>query len=272
MTPKHQLNLRSVHPNYQQFLDVNERESARVRATYLRYLDQKYGKAPLQTMDVFPSKVSNSPILVFIHGGYWRALDKSSYSFVAEPYLKHGFTVCVVNYRLIPAVDMATLLDDITAAVNWIQREASQYNGDPKAMTISGHSAGGHLAIMAYLMNEELRPRIRAICSLSGLFDLAPIKDSYLNDTLALSEDNVRNFSVANKDLSVLKCPTLLTVGGGETDLFIQESKRLFADNESLAPLEYYEYEDLNHYQIVHKLGNEGSPLAQFILHNGKSA
>ena len=265
-TPENQLNLRLRHPDYQKFLDINEHESKSVKKRYTCYLDQKYGKDALQAVDIFPSTVGNSPILVFIHGGYWRALDKESYSFVAAPFVENNMTVCVVNYRLIPTVNMEMLLNDIKDAINWIQKEAFQYNGDPRTIILSGHSAGGHLALMTYLMNKGLRSSIQAICSLSGIFDLAPIKNSYLNEVLQLDENDVENFSVSNKDLSAIKCPVLLSVGSGETDFFVEQSRNLYTENRSGAPIGYYEYKQLNHYQIVHKLGQEDSPLVNFIL------
>lgn len=271
LTPDNQLNLRLRHPDFQKYLDINENESRRVKDRYNCHLDQKYGKEALQTLDIFPAKVSDSPILIFVHGGYWRALDKSSYSFIAEPFVKNNLTVCVVNYRLIPTVKMETVLEDIKKSINWVQNKALEYNGDSNAIILSGHSAGGHLSLMTYLMNVSLRPSIKALCSLSGIFDLQPIKNSYLNEVLQLSESDVHAFSVSNKDLSVLKCPALLSVGAGETDLFIEQSKSLYAENKSLVGLEYYEYEKLNHYQIVHKLGQEDNPLVSFILEKSKT-
>ena len=265
-TPENQLNLRVCHPNFQVFLDINENESERVRKNYTCFLDKKYGQEPLQTLDIFPSKVANSPILIFIHGGYWRGLDKKSYSFIAEPFVKNNLTVCVINYRLIPAVTMKTLIEDVSNAINWIIKEAHTYNGNPNKITLSGHSAGGHLALITYLINENLRANIKAICSLSGIFDLAPIKNSYLNETLLLSDNDVVDYSVLNKDLSVIKCPVLLSVGLNETDLFIEESKKLYDKNKSKALIQYYGYEGLNHYQIVHKLGEKQSPLVSFIF------
>lgn len=271
MTPNSQLNLRLRHPDYQKFLDINESESRRVRTQYHCSLNRKYGEAELQTIDVFPANARNSPIMVFIHGGYWRALDKESYSFVAEPFLKKNFTVFLVNYRLIPAVNMKTQLKDVADAIHWIKNEALQYNGNPNALFLSGHSAGGHLALATYLLNESLQSSIQAICSLSGIFDLAPIKNSYLNEDLRLSERDIAAYSVSNKNLSVLRCPTLLSVGSDETDFFIEQSKNLYADNSSQTPIEYYEYANLNHYQIVHKLGQEGNPLVKFILDSRKA-
>jgi len=270
MTPDNQLDLRSRHPNFQYFLDINEKDSERVRKNYHCYLDEKYGEAPLQTLDIFPSNTPNSPILIFIHGGYWRGLDKKSYSFVAEPFLKNNLSTCILNYRLMPTVHMEIILKDITAALHWIQKEVINYNGNPKELILCGHSAGGQLALMTYLMNEDLKPNIRAICSLSGIFDLEAIKNSYLNKILKLSEDDVELYSVSNKDLSALKCPVLLSVGSNETSFFIEQSKKLYAKNKLEAPIEYYEYPEMNHYQIVHKLGEEDSPLVNFILKKNK--
>ncbi len=271
MTQDNQLDLRSRHPNFQYFLDINENESERVRKSHHCYLDEKYGEAPLQTLDIFPSIIPNSPIVIFIHGGYWRALDKKSYSFVAAPFVQNNLTTCIVNYRLIPSVDMETVLNDITDSINWIQKEASVYNGNPNKIILCGHSAGGHLALMTYLMNANLRSNIQAICSLSGIFDLEPIKNSSLNKVLQLEENDVEFYSVSNKDLSALKCPVLLSVGSNETNFFIEQSKNLYTQNRLEAPIEYYEYPELNHYQIVHKLGQENSPFVNFVLEKTKN-
>ncbi|WP_422104347.1 alpha/beta hydrolase [Winogradskyella sp.] len=266
MTPNHQLDLRSQHPNFQFFLDINENESQRIRDNSLCHLDETYGDALLQSLDIFPSSVPNSPILVFIHGGYWRALDKRSYSFVAKPFVKNKITTCVINYRLMPNVDMATVLNDVAASIRWIQKKAFHYNGTSDKLVLCGHSAGGHLALMTYLMNEDLRSNILAICSLSGIFDLGPIKNSYLNELLQLSAKDVDYYSVSNKDLAILTCPVLLSVGSEETHFFVEQSKSLYRENRSKAPIAYYEYPELNHYQIVHKLGEEDNPIVDFIL------
>ncbi|WP_281612633.1 alpha/beta hydrolase [Flammeovirga sp. SubArs3] len=271
MTPSHQLDLRSRHPNFQEYLAINENESDRVRKEYHCHLNVKYGEAPLQNLDIFPSSSPNSPILIFIHGGYWKALDKSSYSFVAEPFIQKNITVCIINYRLIPDVTMEGVLSDISSCIYWIQKNADKYHGDPKSLVLSGHSAGGHLALMAYLINNDIRSNILGICSLSGLFDLAPIKNSYLNDILQLDDRSVQQFSPTTKELTQLKCPVFLTVGAGETDLFIEQSKRLYQENKSASPLEYFEYPQLNHYEIVHKLGELDNPIVDFIFDRFKA-
>lgn len=265
-TPEHQLNLRARHPDFQVALDFNESASEKILNQYPCHLDVPYGKDALQGLDIFPSPLPNSPVHVFIHGGYWKAFDKKSYRFIAAPFVEQNMSVCLINYRLIPSVNMQSLLQDIRDSLSWIQANISQYNGNPEDLFLSGHSAGGHLAMMAYLMYPDFQSSIKGICSLSGIFDLGPIKNSYLNQDLGLSQEDVESFSVANKDLSQLKCPTFLSVGAAETDLFIYESRNLYEQNKSQAALSYYEYPELNHYEIVHKLGEADSPLAQFIL------
>lgn len=268
ITARTQLDLRARHPEFQQYLDFNEVHSAKMRQQNDCSIDVCYGDAPLQTLDIFPSKVEHSPVLLFIHGGYWRGLDKSSYSFVAAPFVQNNFTVVNVNYRLLPMVSMTQLHQDIIQAVHWVQNNIQQYNGNAQALTISGHSAGGQLALAAYLFDESIRQSVSAICSLSGLFDLKPIQHSYLNDTLKLTDDDVERYSIINKDLSVLQCPTLLSVGGAETPLFVKQSQELFNRKAQHSKMQYLPLAELNHYQIAHELANASSPISQFILAN----
>lgn len=264
------LNLRARHPDFQKFIDFNNAESERVRQQYNCLLNVAYGNHSLQALDVFPSEVPNSPILVFIHGGYWRALDKSSYSFVAEPFIKQNYSVFVINYRLIPQVSLPELVKDVESAIAWIQTQAHQYNGNPDQIILSGHSAGGHLTLMIYLLNPSLRYQIKAICSISGLFDLKPIQASYLNDILQFDESTVKTYSPIHYDLSIIQCPLLLSVGLGETPLFIKQSQGLYEQNRNNQLINYLGIKDLNHYQIIHELGRKGSELVEFILKNSR--
>ncbi|MEM7456697.1 MAG: alpha/beta hydrolase [Planctomycetota bacterium] len=261
-----QLNLRLRHPDFQKYLDVNEKQSERVRQSFSCSLDQKYGMDLLQSMDVFPSPIPDSPIVIFIHGGYWRALDKASYSFVTEPFVQNNCTVCILNYRLMPRVKMQAILNDVRDAVLWIMEESSRFHGDPHQIVLSGHSAGGHLALMCYLLNESIRNSIRAICSLSGIFELAPIKRSYLNDDLQLDDDEVEKFSFSSQVEPELACPLYLGVGSAESDFFILQSRTLGQQLSKSSRVQFEAYKGLNHYDVVHQLGSEASDAVQFIL------
>ena len=122
--------------------------SALARSQLRGQLDVRYGEQPGEALDVFAARQPNSPVLVFIHGGYWRALDKSDVSFVAPAFVDAGAMVVVPNYALCPAVTIETIALQLTRALAWAWRHAAEHGGDPQRIAVAGHSAGGHLAAM----------------------------------------------------------------------------------------------------------------------------
>jgi arylformamidase len=110
--------------------------------------DQAYGDSPAETLDVFPARSPQSPVLVFIHGGYWRSLDKADHSFVAPAFVQSGAMVVVPNYGLSPAVGMDQIALQCARVLAWTWRHAERFGGDPQRIVVAGHSAGGHLAAM----------------------------------------------------------------------------------------------------------------------------
>jgi arylformamidase len=145
------------------------------------HLDVPFTPDGAVTLDVFPAAVAGAPVLVFIHGGYWRSLDKADHSFVAVPYVAAGAMVVVPNYSLCPAVTVDTIALQAAHALAWVHRHAAHYGGDAARCVVAGHSAGGHLAAMLLACDgqrlaPDLPPRLaRRAVSISGLYDLAPI-------------------------------------------------------------------------------------------------
>src|SRR5262245_21226788 len=165
--------------------------SAEARAAIPCRLDLAYGSHPGEHLDVFPARGGPAPVHVFIHGGYWHRLDKSDSSLVARAFQSSGAAVVVINYALIPTVDMDELVRQCRASIVWVHRNAASFGGDPNRIFVSGHSAGGHLAAM--LMSTDWSAFaglpadvIKAGCGISGLYDLDPIRLSYLNEVLTL--------------------------------------------------------------------------------------
>ena len=116
-------------------------------------LDVPYGDGPGETLDIFPAARPNAPVVIFIHGGYWRSLDKSDHSFVAPALRDMGACVVVVNYALCPGTpEQAVTIPDIALqmakATAWVGRNIAEHGGDRGNITVIGHSAGGHLAAM----------------------------------------------------------------------------------------------------------------------------
>ncbi|MDH4249363.1 MAG: alpha/beta hydrolase, partial [Deltaproteobacteria bacterium] len=140
--------LRGRHKDFQQHLDRYESESARTVAALGCRRNVPYGPSPEETLDVFPARTPGSPVQVFIHGGYWQAQDKRSYSFVAGPLVAAGAAAVVINYALAPTVGLDEIVRQVRAAVAWTVLHAREFNGDPERIHVSGHSAGGHLTAM----------------------------------------------------------------------------------------------------------------------------
>ena len=156
-------------------------ESARVRAELPMRFDVPYGPHHGERLDVFlPDGPGPAPVHVFIHGGYWHRLDKADFSFVVRGLRPAGAVTVVVNYGLIPAIDMDTLVRQCRTAVAWVHAHAAEIGGDPARIFVSGHSAGGHLTAMLLATDWTTLGRpadvVKGGVAISGLYDLEPIR------------------------------------------------------------------------------------------------
>jgi arylformamidase len=193
-------------------------------------LDVAYGDAPDERLDVFPAAQPGAPVLVFIHGGYWRAFDKSEQSFIAPSFVADGAAVVVPNYSLCPAVDIEHIALQMTRVVAWVWRHAAAFGGDPGRIALAGHSAGGHLAAMLLGCRWKevdaempLLP-LQGALSISGLYDLEPIRlTPFLADDLQLTPASVRRLSPAFFPRP--RRPLYAVVGGDESDEFMRQNQ-----------------------------------------------
>jgi arylformamidase len=194
--------------------------SAATRARVPMHADIAYGDAPTEKVDLFlPAKASTPhPVHIFIHGGYWRAFSKSDYSLVAETVVAAGAIAVIVDYALMPSVRMATLVDQVRRAKQWVLDNIARYGGDPERLTISGHSAGAQLATV--LFQREREPsQVRAALLLGGLYDLKPLQKSFLKAEIALTNDEVAAFTPMKKQYDA-STGVFVLVGAKETPPF----------------------------------------------------
>jgi arylformamidase len=251
------------------WLERYARESEKVRADLPARLGVAHGEHPGERLDVFlPPGPGPAPVHVFVHGGYWQRMDKADFSFVARALQPAGAAVVVINYGLIPAVDMDELVRQCRAAVAWVWRNAASFGGDPGRLTVSGHSAGGHLTAMLMATDWPAFDRvpagaIRAGLGLSGLYDLEPIRLSYLNDVLRLApEEAWRNSPVHLRPPRAGRL--LLAVGAEEGPEYLRQSADLAAAWRRWGcPVEVQVLEGHHHFSIVAELERPDSPLAR---------
>ena len=173
--------------------------SERTRQSLESRLDVSYGSHPDERLDLFfprdAADVQARPIHLFVHGGYWRAFSKSDYSFVADTVTGLGAIAAIVGYSLMPGVRMPVLIEQVRRAVGWLRDNAAGFGGDPGRLSASGHSAGAHLASYLFLEGAgEMRPLdqgVKSVLLISGLYDLAAVRASFLQTELALTPGDV---------------------------------------------------------------------------------
>lgn len=204
-----------------EYRTMSEHTRRRVRSD----LNVPYGAGPHEIIDLFfPSApVSPCPIHLFIHGGYWRMFSKDDFSFVANTVTECGAIAAIMDYDLMPQVRMETIVTQVQRAWNWLHDNARKLGGDPNQLSVSGHSAGAHLATFTF-SNAQTGPLPKSALLLSGVFDLQPLQDSFLKSLIALTDEEVTRFS----PLHLVHAPgpeVLLAFGDQETLPFARQPK-----------------------------------------------
>lgn len=246
--------------------------SRRTRTELPATLDIAYGPHPGERLDVFPAgEGAAAPVQLFIHGGYWHRLDKADFSFVARAFHPAGAVTVVINYALVPTVDMDELVRQCRAAVAWTWRHAPAFGGDPARLFVSGHSAGGHLTAMVLSTDwpafAGLPPdAVKGGTGISGLYDLEPIRLCYLNEVLGLTPEQARRLSPIH--LAPGRAgPLLLAVGGLEGPEYHRQTEAQAAAWRARGlPGQVLDLPGHHHFSIAGELASPGTPLSRAIL------
>lgn len=203
--------------------------SEQARSNIPMIADVAYGPAATETADLFFPEGARGhlPVHMFIHGGYWRMFSRRDYSLIAETVTRAGAIAVIIDYALMPAVRMATIVDQVRHARHWVLNHISGFGGDPDRLTVSGHSAGAHLATM--LFDDDASPSgIRGAMLLGGLYDLKPLQDSFLAAEIAITDEEVERFTPLTHRFDASVKVDIL-VGEDETPPFHEQAKAFAA-------------------------------------------
>ena len=225
-----------------------DRRSAELRRQHGDHLDLRYGPRERNRID-FLGVSQGGPTLLFIHGGYWQGRAKENFTLFAEGAMAHGINVALTGYTLAPDATLDEIVAEVHAAIDFLDEKLPALGGDGKGIVVSGWSAGGHLTSMALS-----HPKVRAGVAISGIYDLEPIRHSYLNVKLGLDEAASRRNSPMMMAGGPIK-PLSLVVGGAELPLLRRQTAD-FASHRARygLPVTYEEIPGADHFSIMKEM------------------
>ena len=235
------------------YVEALRAESLAFRAARPEHLDLAYGASQREAWDLFPG-APGSDCLVFIHGGYWQRNDREGAAAVMAGALASGWSAALPGYTLAPEASLATIVGQIHAAFDWLARHGAAH-GITGRIVAAGWSAGGHLAAMALA-----HPAVTAAMPISGVFELGPVRDTYLNEKLSLTDEEVASLSPLR--LPAPDKPMSLAYGSAELPALAGDSRALHAHRAAqhrpgaLLPVPH-----ADHFTIIDELRRPGGTL-----------
>ena len=264
-------NPRLVVSDFERIFERWDRDSERARASLEGYLDVPYGADGTEKLDIFRPRGVSRGLLMYIHGGYWRSLDKKRFSFVAPTLVQAGLTVAIPNYALCPAVQVEDIVMQMVQACAWVYRNGANFGAPASKLYVCGHSAGGHLAatMLACLWpkySPDLpRQVVAAALSISGLYDLTEIvKVPSVNGDVRLTEETALKVSPAFMPPAT-DAPFYTAVGEKENEGFHFQN-RLIAERWGKVRRADIACPGANHFTVLDQLCDPGSGLFKAVL------
>lgn len=224
-----------------------------------------YGSHPCEKLDLcLPAQAGRVPLHVFFHGGYWQALDRQHFSFVAEALNRAGLAVAVVGYPLCPEVTMERIAEAAAAALAFLRRRASGLGVRHHGMQLAGHSAGGHLVALLAAGTAPHRDldAVAGIVPVSGVFELEPLVATAINRPLQLTPETARRLSVLGAPPEHLRLDAF--VGGDESAEF-QRQTRALVDRwrQAGAPAARHWLAGHNHFTVLDTVYGPDGPMVK---------
>jgi arylformamidase len=267
---EYQYNPRVSVPEFPELAKIRAAQARQVRDTAKSWLSVPYGNSPREMLDIYAADKPGGPVLIYIHGGYWRSGSKEDNCNFVPTFTKRGATVALVEYDLCPQVTVTDIVRQTRASIAWVYKNITRYSGNPAKLFVSGHSAGGHLTAMAlaYDWTKEGLPAdlIKGAVATSGVYDLDMVMDISVQEQVRMTPEIAKQNSPFLNPPRV-KCPVLVAVGGTEPKGWQQMSEDYFEFcKQNGMKVEYLIEPDANHYTMSEHLLDDARPLTQAMI------
>src|SRR6202051_5155692 len=227
-----------------------EQRSAEIRARYPDHIDLRYGPRERNRIDFLKAR-AKAPTLLFIHGGYWQSRAKEVFTVMAEGPMAHGINVALIGYTLAPEATLDEIVAEIHAGIDFLAEQLPARGGDANRIVVSGWSAGGHLTAMALS-----HPKVKGGIGISGIYDLEPIRHSYLNVKLGLDEAMSHRNSPMMQAAGPMK-PLSLVAGSAELPLLRKQTADFAGHRAKYGlPVSYEEIPGADHFSVMDELAS----------------
>jgi arylformamidase len=265
-----QYNPRVSVPEYPELAKVRSSQSRKVRETAKSWLNVPYGSSPREMLDIYAADPPGGPVLVFIHGGYWRSGSKEDNCNFAPTFTSRGGTVVLVEYDLCPHVTVTDIVRQTRAAIAWVYKNITGYGGDRSKLYVAGHSAGGHLTAMALAHDWEKeglpRDLIKGAVATSGVYDLDMVMRISPQEQIRMTPEIAKATSPFLNPPRA-RCPVLVAVGGAEPKGWQRMSEDYFKFCKARGlNCSYLVVPAANHYSLSEHLLDANSPLTRAML------
>ena len=264
---EYQYNPRVSVPEYPELARVRAGQARKVRESAKSWLNLPYGSSSRETLDIYAADKAGGPVLVYIHGGYWRSGSKEDNCNFVPTFTKRGATVVLVEYDLCPSVTVSDIVRQTRSAIAWTYRNIARYGGDPAKLFVAGHSAGGHLTAMALAHDwrSEGLPTdiIKGATATSGVYDLDMVMRISVQEQVRMTPDLAHENSPLHHPPRV-RCPLIVAVGAAEPKGW-QDISRDYFDfcKANGMSVEYLVEPDANHYTMSEHLLDDTRPLTR---------
>ena len=267
---EYQYNPRVSVPEYPELAKVRSAQARKVRESAKSWLNVAYGSSPRELVDIYAADRAGGPVLVYIHGGYWRSGSKEDNCNFVPTFTQRGATVVLVEYDLCPSVTVTDIVRQARAVIGWTYENIIRYGGDPAKLFVAGHSAGGHLTAMALAhdWSKERLPTdlIKGAIATSGVYDLEMVMKISVQEQVQMTPEVVRQNSPLLHPPRV-KCPLVIAVGGAEPKGWQQMSEDYFQlCRQHGMNVTYLVEPKANHYTMSERLLDASRPVTQAML------